>query len=187
MEKVRRHQHAFTQRVALYTVPLAALWVPPAQAQVSFELLHPFVHQSQTEGWSPNALVQGTDGNFYGTNAGGSGADPSGLGGTAYMMRPDGTLVVLHAFGESPADGQEPGDLLQASDGNLYGLTYLGGMFNRGIVFRLTPTGGFTALHHFGEGADGAYPRSPLIQADDGLLYGTTEFGGMSGVGRFFA
>src|SRR5207249_11873175 len=88
--------------------------------------------------------------------------------------------------GGGPTDGQGPeAPLLQASDGNFYGTAVAGGMFDQGIAFRLTPTGGFSVLHHF-DGADGAYPEFGLIQADDGLLYGTTPSGGMYGRGTVF-
>jgi uncharacterized repeat protein (TIGR03803 family) len=81
-----------------------------------------------------DALVQATDGNFYGTtNQGGS----YGWG-TVFKITPAGTLTTLHNF-DSPIDGNFPyGGLLQGTDGDLYGTTYGGGAGGAGTVFRLS-------------------------------------------------
>lgn len=68
--------------------------------------------------------------------------------------------------------------LLQANDGNLYGVSAYGGVNSLGYIYRVSPsTGMLTHLHDFGF-SDGATPRGKLIQASDGDLYGTTESGG---------
>src|ERR1035438_1763288 len=86
------------------------------------------------------------------------------------------TLTTLASFagtnGSTPVAG-----LVQASDGNLYGTTSVGGTSNDGTVFRITPGGTLTTLYSF-TGADGENPQAGLIQASDGNLYGTTESGG---------
>ncbi len=123
------------------------------------------------------ALVQGTDGNFYGTTSLGGGANKYG---TVFKITPEGQLTTLHVF--NGADGTGAGPLIQASNGNFYGATYNGGGSNAcnggcGTIFEITPAGGFTTLHSF-TFTDGYMP-SGLIQANDGNFYGTTTSGGV--------
>ena len=123
------------------------------------------------------ALVQASDGNFYGTTSGGG---TSNLG-TVFKITPSGTLTILHSFGGY--DGYLPyGGLVQASDGNFYGTTQLGpGTSLGGTVFKMTPSGTLTTLHSFaGYPADGAGPNAALVQASDDNFYGTTTNGGAS-------
>ena len=83
--------------------------------------------------WSP--LIQGTDGNFYGTTFTGSACFPLGPCGTIFRMTPSGALTTLHVF--NYADGSDPRRLMQATDGNLYG-TAEGGAYDAGTIFRLS-------------------------------------------------
>jgi uncharacterized repeat protein (TIGR03803 family) len=149
-------------------------------------VLHAFA--GGADGASPLAsLIQGTDGNFYGTTA--SGGDSScnstyaGGCGTIFKMTPAGTVTVLHAF-SGGTDGAYPwASLIQATDGDFYGTTQSGGgvagcFLGCGTVFKMTPAGTVTVLHAFAGGADGAYPTAALIQATDGNLYGTANAGG---------
>jgi uncharacterized repeat protein (TIGR03803 family) len=78
------------------------------------------------------ALIQATDGNFYGTTgAGGSSND-----GTVFKMTPAGVLTTLHSFDGS--DGAGPAaELVQATAGNFYGTTNGGGSLGDGTVFAL--------------------------------------------------
>jgi uncharacterized repeat protein (TIGR03803 family) len=132
-----------------------------------------------TDGANPyGGLIQATDGNFYGTtHSGGSSSNCSGGCGTVFKMIPSGTLTTLHSF--DGADGAAPfAGLVQASDGNFYGITYAGGAHNDGVVFKMTmPTGTVTVLHSF-DGTHGANSYGALIQAINGILYGMTAFGG---------
>jgi uncharacterized repeat protein (TIGR03803 family) len=139
-----------------------------------------------SDGDEPHAaLVQGTDGNFYGTtNYGG----PNAIGGTIFNISPGGALTTLYAFcGQSMcSDGDHSfGGVIQASDGNFYGTTQGGGINDNGTVFQLTREGTFTTLYSFG-GKDGSAPTAPLIQATNGDLYGTTAGGGRYGAGTIF-
>jgi len=134
-------------------------------------------------------LILATDGNFYGTTFGSGGT--SGFG-TAFKITPTGTLTTLYTFcsQKNCKDGSEPAaPLVQATDGNFYGATELGGVMNRGAVFKITPAGVHTTLYSFcaqANCADGTKPVGGLIQASDGNLYGTTEFGGTGSQGTVF-
>jgi uncharacterized repeat protein (TIGR03803 family) len=76
--------------------------------------------------------------------------------------------------------------LVQASDGNLYGTTEVGGTNAYGAIFRITTNGVFTPLYSFTDGHDGAYPEAALMQANDGNLYGTAYEGGTNSYGTIF-
>jgi len=124
---------------------------------------------------SESALVQGSDGNFYGTTALG-GANHLG---TVFKIDSAGNLTTLHSFSGFPNDGATPtAGLIQGSDGTFYGTTALGGMFYQGTLFRITPAGAVTILHSFsGLLGDGSIPMGGVLQASDGSLYGTTALG----------
>jgi len=75
---------------------------------------------------------------------------------------------------------------VQASDGNVYGATLQGGANSLGLIYRLTPQGGLTALYTFCSQAnctDGSLPEFGPILGKDGNLYGTTQNGGANNLG----
>ena len=122
------------------------------------------------------SLIQASDGNFYGmTKIGGANGT-----GAVIKITPVGVESVLYSFGPANSgDGFGPyGRLVQATDGNFYGMTYMGGANNLGIAFKITPAGSETVLHSFGSVGDGASPSGSFIQGKDGNLYGTTTVGG---------
>jgi uncharacterized repeat protein (TIGR03803 family) len=134
-------------------------------------------------------VVQGQDGNFYGTTAyGGNNSLNAGSGfGTVFKMTPAGGLNTLVSF--NGANGSYCGSgLVQGSDGNFYGTTAgggAGGSLGGGTVFKMTPAGALTTLVSF-NGANGNSPQAPLIQGSDGNFYGTTTYGGPGGAGTVF-
>lgn len=131
-------------------------------------------------GPSNASLVQASNGNLYGVTpyGGAFGA------GTVFEITPADTVSLLHSF-DGGLDGASPqGNLLQATDGNLYGVTFGGGAFGAGTVFKITPAGTETALYWFGTTSkDGSSPSGSLIQANDGNFYGVTSSGGANGFG----
>jgi uncharacterized repeat protein (TIGR03803 family) len=147
-------------------------------------------------------LVQGADGNFYGTASAGGNVSASCNGyvlgcGVIFKLTPAGVLKVLHAFNGSLAtipDGASPtGRLLLAKDGKFYGTTYDGGnvqsFFNQGTIFSISPSGTYSTLYMFDNVhgiTDGVNPYAGLIQGKDGAFYGTTYFGGTSNAGTVF-
>jgi uncharacterized repeat protein (TIGR03803 family) len=92
------------------------------------------------------------------------------------------TYTVLHSF--HYAEGVEPlAGLVQATNGNLYGTTGLGGAYpDAGTIFKITPSGTLTAIYDFcsqSHCTDGAMPAAMLVQGTDGSFYGTTMAGGV--------
>jgi uncharacterized repeat protein (TIGR03803 family) len=142
-----------------------------------------------TDGANPyDGLVQGADGNFYGTTqAGGQGiVFPEGV---VFKITPAGKYSVLHDFCTvaSCTDGAQPyGGLVQGTDGNFYGTTLYGGADNLGTIYQITPKGKYTVLYSF-DGTHGAYPYVTLTQNTNGILYGDTYAGGTPGYGVFYS
>jgi uncharacterized repeat protein (TIGR03803 family) len=134
-------------------------------------------------------LVQGADGDFYGTTleGGANGISEDGYG-TVFKIAPSGRLTTLHSF--NGADGWNPwAGLVQATNGDLYGTTSAGGAHDGGAVFKVTPNGALTTIHSFcaqGKCTAGYNPIAPLLQGSDGDLYGTTSFGGVNDDGAIF-
>ncbi len=165
--------------------------------------LYSFCQQSGCpDGYFPRAaLVQGADGNFYGTTYFGgpntnSLCDPNNPGcGTIFRITKAGKLTTLYRFCSRSgcADGANSGaELIQGTDGSLYGTTYYGGANNCfadcGTVFRITPKGTLTTLHSFCQTdcTDGFGIYAGLVQGTDGKFYGTTAFGGANRNGTVF-
>jgi uncharacterized repeat protein (TIGR03803 family) len=156
-----------------------------SSAQAMFTNLFDF---DGTDGQNPQYvyLVQGTDGQLYGTaqTGGDNGA------GTLYKITTSGTFTQLYTFCSQTncADGANPyGGLVLAPNGNFYGtasdwgLDTEGacdtGIYGCGTIFEITPAGVLTVLHTF-SGPDGFSPYANMTLGSDGNLYGTTLFGG---------
>jgi hypothetical protein len=93
-------------------------------------------------------------------------------------MTADGTITTLHSFISS--DGPYPtGALIQATDGNFYGLTNN----SSGTIFKITPWGTLTVLHNFPTYTS---PNAALVQSTNGDFYGTSYVGGTRGSGTVF-
>lgn len=145
-----------------------------------FTLLHTF---NLSDGANPySALVLGKDGNFYGATFNGG---TVGYG-VVFKITPAGALTVLHSF--TPAtDGATPyGGLVQATDGNFWGASYVGGTKNHGTIYRITPSGTFSTRYNF-DSPSGANPMITLLQHTTGTLYGDTNIGGTHNAGTFYS
>jgi uncharacterized repeat protein (TIGR03803 family) len=132
-------------------------------------------------------LIQGADGNFYGTTAFGSLKND----GTIFKITPSGRITSLYDFNGS--DGAVPfAGLVQATDGDFYGTTAEGGdlacNFGCGTLFKISTSGVLTTLHDF-DSSDGEVPESSLLQATNGIFYGTTPYlgGNPQGFGTVFS
>ncbi len=119
-------------------------------------------------------VVQAMDGNFYATSTSGNG--------TVFRFSPSGVAKIIHSFIFS--EGSSPvGPVVQGSDGNLYGTTATGGPLGSasGTIFKLSLSGTLTPFHAFDRNnkkIEGYGPKAGLLEATDGNLYGSTQFGG---------
>ena len=155
----------------------------------AFTIVYNFCSQANcTDGsFSYAPLVQGTDGNFYGTTAGGGAYN----GGSVFKLTPQGELTTLYSFCEvqgCPDGTNIYGGLIQASNGDFYGVAEEGGTGGGcgcGTVFKITKKGKLTTIHNF-KGADGASPVAALIQVSSGAFYGMTSTGGANNSGTVF-
>jgi uncharacterized repeat protein (TIGR03803 family) len=117
-------------------------------------------------------LVQGADGDYYGTTFGG-GAE--GIG-TIFKITPAGTLTTLYSFCRCASGYGPDAGLVETANGDFYGTTSMGGTYGFGTIFKFTASGALTGLYSF-DALDGP---AALVVATDGNLYGTTIHGGTS-------
>ncbi|HTT04784.1 MAG TPA: choice-of-anchor tandem repeat GloVer-containing protein [Steroidobacteraceae bacterium] len=145
----------------------------------NFDILYSFAGGSSDGSGAYHSLIQGSDGNFYGTTFQGG---TNGLG-TVFEVTPTGAESVLYSLSGS---SNSYAGLVQDGAGNFYGTTYYGGSSGLGTVFKVTPGGTESVLYSFMGSSDGAHPYACLILGRDGNLYGTTFEGGTSDFGTVF-
>ncbi len=184
MERGARKGDRRWRVASIVALGAAAAVLANAEARAgSLTVLHSFDY---ADGQFPEGrLVEGDDGNFYGTTyAGGA----SGLG-TAFRVTPGGVHTILHSFTGSDGDSLSAG-LVKGGQGNFRGTTPQGSISVGGVstsfggtIFKLTPDGTLTTQHSFpGNGQpDGSLPGD-LTAGGDGFFYGTTNRGGAAGV-----
>jgi uncharacterized repeat protein (TIGR03803 family) len=148
-------------------------------------------------GGEPGSLIQGSDGNFYGTtfvSSEGNQSQPNG--GTVFSVTPKGQFSLLHTFlpgvKNNYPNGNNPSAIVEGSDGNLYGVTSNGGVPGDGVLYRVGRKSGFKVIHSFCSATsctDGYIPET-IVAGTDGNLYGLTIAGGtgncFAGCGTIF-
>ncbi len=146
------------------------------------QMLHTYSFCSPSElGWFPLGLIQGNDGNFYGTTQFGG----INGGGTVFKVDSYGRVTTLYSFNSASPDPSQPVGLVQGTDSNLYGATYDGGDGGyAGILFQLTTTGSYELLYNFGGGGRAWVPPG---QYTTGIFYGVTSLGGAYGDGEVYS
>ena len=137
-----------------------------------FSVIHPFAFGSADGNQPEGALIQGSDGNLWGTLSFGG----ANNGGAVFKSTLKGTESLVFSFASCPGTttGCNPfAGLVQGTDGNYYGTAEQGGANNQGVAFKVTPGGTYTLLHSFNSATDmGAYPILPLTLVTDGNFYG---------------
>jgi uncharacterized repeat protein (TIGR03803 family) len=127
------------------------------------------------------SLVQGSAGVFYGvTPSGGPGSQ-----GTIFKVTSAGAYTTLVHFPETNKGQAPEGSLIQASNGNFYGLTPAGGTYGHGTIFKLCD-GVYSTIYSLNSSTSGRNPRGSLVQGTDNNFYGMTESGGANGYGTIF-
>jgi uncharacterized repeat protein (TIGR03803 family) len=148
-------------------------------------------------GGEPSSLIQGSDGNFYGTtfvSSEGNQSQPNG--GTVFSVTPKGQFSLLHTFlpgvKNNYPNGNNPGSITEGSDGNFYGVTFNGGVTGQGVLYRVSRKSRFQVIHQFCSATnctDGLI-AGKLVAGLDGNLYGLTIAGGtgncFAGCGTIF-
>ena len=155
-----------------------------ATATGKITVLHDFtgyVSSTEYDGSRPiGVLVQGADGDFYGTTYTG-GANNLG---TVFKISSSGTYTLLHSFAGVPTDGSSPiAGLTVGTNGNFYGTTAYGGSANYGALYEITPAGAETVLYSFCtvNCNDGFSPTTPMVLHTDGNFYGNTAGSSLGG------
>jgi uncharacterized repeat protein (TIGR03803 family) len=178
----RKHGEIWLARISCVVLTLCFATAIAAPAQ-TFDTLFRF---NYSNGALPgtNQLVQGFDGNFYGTTqSGGENARDCSLGcGTVFRLTPTGSLTVLYSFCAEAncADGASPSSITLAANGQIYGTTTSGGSAGSGTIFKITAAGKLTTIYSscsLPGCADGIWPQG-LVQAANGNFYGTTQEAG---------
>jgi uncharacterized repeat protein (TIGR03803 family) len=149
------------------------------------------------DGATPNGIILGSDGNFYGTTVYGGVGD--GGPGVIFKVTPAGTYTRLHAFCAEPncADGEKPFfPPVQGNDGNFYGAASTGGTLGGGVIYKVTSSGTYSVIYNFcgnqhGPCPDGAYPSAIAKDAEGnfvgsaGVLFKITPNGHYTVLYRF--
>jgi uncharacterized repeat protein (TIGR03803 family) len=146
----------------------------------AFNSLYSFTNG--VDGGEPYAGLLHVGAAFYGTTFGGG---ANGYG-SLYKITSAGALTPLYSF-TNGADGAQPdASLILGGDGYFYGTTTAGGTNGAGTVFKMSVFNALIPLYSFTNGMDGAQPLAALVQATNGLFYGTTQYGGQYGSGTVF-
>lgn len=128
-------------------------------------------------------VIEGSDHYLYGTAYTGGAGD-----GTVFKMQLDGTdFQVLHSFNSVTEGGALLANVIEASDGRIYGTTYNGGLAGYGTVYRLDKDGSqFDVLASFDSVGTGGFLWSGVTEGPDGYLYGAASLGGTYGSGTIY-
>ena len=147
---------------------------------------------STTEnGYRPTgSLIEASDGKLYGMTSLGELEGLTEGYGVIFKYDPNNipNYTTLHNFDRINEGAYPWGSLIEASDGNLYGMTMhgVGGEDDKGVIFKYNiNTFTDTTLYEF-NGTDGAYPIGSLIEVSDGVFYGMTSKGGVNDSGVIF-
>ncbi len=181
---------SFLKKFCLRWLPLAVagsiLFVAPASA-LTETVMHNFTGNS-AGAYPFSSLIADGHGNLYGESNG-----DGTFEGNVYELSPNGSggwnYTEIYEFGFDRVGAFPSGPLTMDDEGNLYGVTLVGGTNNTGTVYKLSQSDGawsITYLYSFGPmlTADGSNPNS--VAYFRSALFGTTSSGGTNGSGTVF-
>jgi uncharacterized repeat protein (TIGR03803 family) len=148
-----------------------------------FSVLHDFGASAGDGRYPRDSLIEGNDGNLYGTTRGGGATN----WGTVFRIAKNGSAYqVLHSFTGTASDGAAPTiGLLEGSDGRLYGACGILGAGIVGTIFRMDKDGSNYAVIRQFQGQTYDF-RGAIVEGTNGMLYGATLYGGDYGPGVVF-
>ncbi len=148
-----------------------------------FQILHSF-GGTPGDGAFPTGSLLLSGSTLYGVTPEGG----SQNAGTIFRINANGQgYEILHHFTPDTSDGAAPLASLSLSDSTLYGVAKCGGVYDSGVIFKISPDGtGYQILHHFSDDLLlGLSPSgTPVIIGP--VLYGMTEAGGNNGMGTIY-
>jgi uncharacterized repeat protein (TIGR03803 family) len=149
------------------------------------KLLSYYLFPGGAGGSEPAGLVQASDGNYYGATL--FGGIPGSGDGTIFRMTPQNEVTILYTFDprHSSHDGTLPGYPIQATDGNLYGVTFSGGLYGYGTIFRISLQGEYSQVYSF-PSTVGSEPQF-IMQDPSGTFYGSANVGSTDNYGSIFS
>ncbi len=127
-------------------------------------------------------LLYATDGYLYGMTPNGGTYGH----GTLFKVATTGDITILKHFDYYAEGGHPKGSLIQATDGNFYGMLSGSSTYTGGAIFKITPGGQFSIVKNLNLNTDGGRPSGRLLQASDGAFYGINTSGGANGGGTIF-
>lgn len=138
---------------------------PDFQSLTTLYTFQPDQNGKHPNGAWPTGLVEGDDGNLYGTTIAGGTND----GGVIFRVSKTGDFTLLHSLCPTCGEGADAEFLVKGKDGNFYGDAY-------GVLFRITPNGAFKVLHTFDSNTEGPDALG-LALGSNGNFYGTSVGG----------
>jgi uncharacterized repeat protein (TIGR03803 family) len=145
----------------------------------AFQLLYGFDNSVNVSGPS-TGVVRDSNGKLYGATA-----FPSGTGnGALYDVTVAGKLTDIYNFPASLNFDESANNMIQASNGELYGASYNGGTGATGGLYELTTANVFSSYSFATESNMGGNPGAPLMQNTNGILYGI-NYGGNAAIAGY--
>jgi len=149
----------------------------------SYKILKLFSSSGEDGNYPEGGVTQASNGKLYGlTRSGGEHSD-----GVLYEYDLENKTYTLKVSFDRSVTGETPVNrLLEAANGLLYGITYEGGLSNEGVLFEYDPGANTIVKKVDFSSINGVHPYCTLIQAPNGLVYGTTSEGGTTDNGVLF-
>lgn len=150
------------------------------------------LRRNGTDGNFPNSVIMDSSGNLYGTTSGGGAYNYGTVFEISRRSNGGWSEKILYSFNNNGIDGTLPAaGVTLGADGSLYGTTGLGGPYNSGTVFQLTPSShgvwSESILYSFGAtSTDGTDPWGTVVLDSAGNVYGETNLGGTQAEGTVF-